>query len=69
VWLLLLLHAAHIGTDWIDTLVLTALMHTRHGDEGRRYVDCAENAMYWRFVWLSWLPLYMMIYWLPRVVP
>jgi cytochrome c oxidase subunit III len=68
IWLLLFLHATHIATDWADTLVLTALMHTGHGDEGRRYVDCAENAMYWRFVWLSWLPIYALIYWLPRMV-
>ena len=51
----------------IDTLVLAALMHGRHGMEGRRFVDCAENAMYWRFVWLAWLPLYLLIYWLPRL--
>lgn len=68
VWLILVLHTTHIATDWIDTLVLTALMHTAHGSEGRRFVDCAENAMYWRFVWILWLPLYALIYWLPRLV-
>jgi len=68
VWLLLVLHTTHIGTDWVDTLVLAALIHTEHGDTGRRYVDCAENAMYWRFVWLLWLPIYVMLYWLPRLV-
>jgi cytochrome c oxidase subunit III len=66
-WLLLVLHTAHIATDFVDTLVLTALMHTEHGAEGRRFVDCAENAAYWRFVWLSWLPIYGLIYWLPRL--
>lgn len=68
IWLLLVLHTTHIVTDWIDTLVLVALMHTEHGAEPRRFVDCAENAIYWRFVWLLWLPIYMMIYWLPRLV-
>jgi hypothetical protein len=24
--------------------------------------------MYWRFVWLCWLPIYVCIYWLPRWV-
>jgi cytochrome c oxidase subunit III len=67
IWMLLVLHTTHIATDWIDTLVLAALMHTRHGMEGRRFVDCAENAMYWRFVWLAWLPIYALIYWLPRL--
>jgi heme/copper-type cytochrome/quinol oxidase subunit 3 len=68
VWALLFLHTTHFLTDWVDTLVLTALMHTKHGVEPRRFVDCAENAMYWRFVWLSWLPIYVLIYWLPRLV-
>ena len=67
-WMLLVLHATHFVTDWIDTLVLAALMHGPHGVEGRRFVDCSENAMYWRFVWLAWLPIYLLVYWLPRLV-
>lgn len=65
-WMLLLLHAAHFVTDWVDTLVLTGLMHGKHGMEGRRFVDVSENGLYWRFVWLVWLPIYFLIYWLPR---
>ena len=67
IWMLLVLHTTHIATDWIDTLVLAGLMHGPHGVEGRRFVDCSENAMYWRFVWLCWLPIYFLIYWLPRL--
>ena len=65
-WALLFLHTTHIVTDWGDTVVLTALMHTKHGVEGRRFVDVSENSVYWRFVWLAWLPIYLMIYWFPR---
>ncbi|NNM76276.1 cytochrome C oxidase subunit III [Sphingomonas sp. ID1715] len=65
-WALLVLHTTHILTDWIDTLVLTALMFSKHGDSGRRHVDVSENALYWRFVWLTWLPIWTMIYWVPR---
>ena len=67
VWLLLVLHTTHIATDWADTLVLAALMHTDHVS-GRKFVDTAENSVYWRFVWLLWLPIYALIYWLPRMV-
>ena len=67
IWLLLFLHTTHVATDWVDTLVLTALMHTRDGEEPRRFVDTSENSLYWRFVWLSWLPIYFLIYWLPRL--
>jgi heme/copper-type cytochrome/quinol oxidase subunit 3 len=66
IWALLLLHTTHILTDWVDTLVLTALMFTRHGEEPRRFVDVSENSLYWRFVWLTWLPIYLLIYWVPR---
>lgn len=66
IWALLLLHTVHILTDWIDTLVLTALMFTAHGNAGRRFVDVSENSLYWRFVWLAWLPIYLLLYWVPR---
>jgi len=60
-WALLLLHTAHLITDWIDTLVLTALMFTEHGQEGRRFVDTSENALYWHFVALSWVLIYAIL--------
>jgi heme/copper-type cytochrome/quinol oxidase subunit 3 len=67
IWALLLLHASHLATDWIDTVVLAALMRTPLGYEGRRLVDTDENALYWRYVWLLWIPIYLMIYWIPRL--
>lgn len=67
VWALLLLHTTHILTDWFDTAVLAALVRTRLGFEGRRLVDVDENSLYWRYVWLMWLPIYVLIYWVPRL--
>jgi heme/copper-type cytochrome/quinol oxidase subunit 3 len=66
IWALLFLHTTHVVTDWADTVVLWQLMKTAHGEEPRRIVDSDENALYWRFVWLAWLPIYVLIYWLPR---
>ena len=66
IWALLFLHALHLVTDWADTIVLWALMNTPHGEEPRRLVDVDENALYWRFVWISWIPIYLLIYWIPR---
>jgi cytochrome c oxidase subunit III len=68
-WMLLVLHTVHVLTDWIDTATLTALMFTRHAHSGRRFGDVSENSLYWRFVWLTWLPIYLLIYWIPRWVP
>ena len=67
IWALLFLHTTHLLTDWGDTVVLGALMFTPVSYEGRRWVDVDENALYWRYVWLLWIPIYLMIYWVPRL--
>jgi len=67
IWGLLLLHTTHVLTDWGDTVVLSVLMWTPHGETPRRFVDTDENALYWRYVWLLWIPIYLMIYWIPRL--
>jgi heme/copper-type cytochrome/quinol oxidase subunit 3 len=67
IWALLFLHTTHVATDWGDTVVLWRLMRTPHGEDPRRLVDTDENALYWRFVWLAWLPIYVLIYWVPRL--
>jgi cytochrome c oxidase subunit 3 len=67
VWLLLGLHTTHIATDVADTGVLTALMCLGPIEE-RRFVDVSENSMYWYFVVLTWLPIYAVIYWAPRLI-
>ncbi|WP_431323295.1 cytochrome c oxidase subunit 3 [Rhizobium sp. YTU87027] len=67
IWVMLGLHTTHILTDLIDTLVLTCLMFSRHADNPRRYGDVEDNALYWNFVVVAWIPLYLCIYWVPRL--
>ncbi|MBV9561444.1 MAG: cytochrome c oxidase subunit 3 [Bradyrhizobium sp.] len=67
IWTLLGLHTTHIITDLVDTLVLAALMFTRHGRNPRRFGDVQDNAMYWNFVVAAWLPIYGCIYWIARL--
>jgi len=67
VWLLLGLHTTHIVTDFLDSSVLTVLMFTGPVEE-HRFVDVEENAVYWYFVVLAWLPIYGVIYWAPRLL-
>jgi len=67
VWLLLGLHTTHIVTDFLDTGVLAALMLFGPVEE-KRFVDVAENAVYWYFVIAAWLPIYGVIYWAPRLI-
>jgi cytochrome c oxidase subunit 3 len=66
VWMLLGLHTTHIVTDFLDTLVLAVLMFIGPIEE-RRFIDVEENAVYWYFVVLAWLPIYGVIYWAPRL--
>jgi cytochrome c oxidase subunit 3 len=65
VWLLLGLHTLHLITDTYDSIVLAVLLHTGPL-EPQRFVDVSENALYWIFVVLSWLPIYAVIYLVPR---
>ena len=65
VWTLLGFHTAHILTDFLDSAVLLALMFIGPIEESH-FVDVAENSMYWYFVVLSWLPIYAVIYLVPR---
>jgi cytochrome c oxidase subunit I+III len=67
VWMLLGLHTLHVLTDFWDTTVLAVLM-MQDKIEGKRYVDAAENGMYWYFVVLAWLPIYALIYFGARVL-
>jgi cytochrome c oxidase subunit III len=67
IWTLLGLHTAHLLTDAVDTWVLNVLMFTDKV-EGKRFMDVSENADYWYFVILSWLPIYGVIYWAPRIL-
>jgi cytochrome c oxidase subunit 3 len=65
-WAIMFLHTTHVATDFYDTCPLAALMYLRRAD-GRRFSDVEDNALYWNFVVLTWLPLYGLIYWLPRL--
>jgi cytochrome c oxidase subunit III len=49
IWVLLGVHSAHLLTDFIETVVLTALAFTSRV-EGTRLADFDENSMYWYFV-------------------
>jgi cytochrome c oxidase subunit 3 len=67
VWALMILHTSHIGTDAIDTGVLSAFMF-RSDVDAERFVDVEDNAGYWIFVVVTWLPIYALVYWAPRLM-
>ena len=66
VWMLMGLHTVHIVTDLLDTGVLTALMFIGPVEE-KRFIDVVENCVYWYFVVGSWVLIYGVVYWAPRL--
>jgi cytochrome c oxidase subunit I+III len=66
-WALLGLHTTHVLTDLGDTAVLAVLMFTGP-ITGKRFVDVSENSFYWYFVIATWLPIYALIFWGPRML-
>jgi heme/copper-type cytochrome/quinol oxidase subunit 3 len=67
VWVLLGYHTTHVLTDFLDSSVLGALVFFGPMDE-HRFIDVSENSLYWYFVVLTWLPIYAVIYFAPRIV-
>ncbi len=65
--MLLGLHTVHLATDLYDSAVLAAVFFSGR-IEGKRHVDVSDNGMYWYFVVYSWLPIYAVIYWTPRLL-
>jgi heme/copper-type cytochrome/quinol oxidase subunit 3 len=65
VWVLLSLHTIHVGTDVVESAVLTALMFIGPVTD-RRFVDASENSLYWYFIAAWWIPIYLTIYFAPR---
>jgi len=67
VWMLMILHTSHLATDLGDTAVQMVWLFTHEiGDD--QYADVSDNCNYWTFVVLAWLPIYVLLYWVPRWV-
>ncbi len=67
VWLLMVLHTTHVITDLGDTAVLSLWLFTHEvGDD--QFSDINDNAGYWNFVIIAWLPIYLLVYWGARLL-
>ena len=67
VWVLIGFHTVHVITDFLDSLVLATLIFMETDINERRFVDVSENALYWYFVVFTWLPIYAIVYFGPRI--
>jgi cytochrome c oxidase subunit 3 len=64
-WVLIGMHAGHLVTELIETLVILAVAFTPKM-EGTRLADAAINSDYWYFVVVTGLLNFLFIYALPR---
>jgi len=65
VWTLLGLHTFNLLTNVVDFVVIASVIFKGPLD-GKLFVDVSENAGYWWFIVLSWIPVYAVVYWGPR---
>jgi cytochrome c oxidase subunit 3 len=66
-WVTVGFHAGLIAFEAIETWVFTALMWFGPV-EGKLFADADDNCFYWYFMSLVWLPIYVLIYWSPRLL-
>jgi heme/copper-type cytochrome/quinol oxidase subunit 3 len=67
VWFLLGFHLMHLSASIVETAMI-ASWNAVHGMDERRAVDTTVNAAYWYWMSLVWVPLYLIVYFAPRVM-
>jgi len=67
VWVLLSMHTIHVSTDVVDSVVLLVMAWMKPMTR-KRFVDLSENSLYWYFIVAWWIPIYLVIYFAPRLL-
>jgi cytochrome c oxidase subunit III len=65
VWMLIVLHTSHLVTELGETSVQSVWLRT-HRIETDQFSDVGDNCEYWSFVVIAWVPIYVVLYWVPR---
>ena len=64
-WATMGMHASLLLMDTMETGGL-AIVYALGRAQRKHFVHASENAIYWWFTTLSWVPLYVVIFWGPR---
>ncbi len=67
VWLIIGFHSSHVGSVVLKTVVV-AILGARGYFTAERHLGVEINGMYWHFVVAVWIPLYLVLYWSPRLL-
>lgn len=68
VWTLTGFHFVHVTATVLGTAAIAIAGSLGYFNEDR-YLGVDVDAMYWYFVALAWIPLYLVLYWGPRLFP
>ncbi|HEX2191351.1 MAG TPA: cytochrome c oxidase subunit 3 [Longimicrobiaceae bacterium] len=66
VWTMIVFHSSHVLSVVLKTVVVLALAAKGHWTR-ERCQGIKVNGLYWHFVVVIWIPLYLTIYWTPRI--
>jgi heme/copper-type cytochrome/quinol oxidase subunit 3 len=66
-WLVLIVHGTLLVAEVGELLVFSLIAWTGRWEE-KHFPDACDLGFYWFFMVLSWLPLYAMVFLLPRVM-
>ena len=64
-WAILFAHGYTVLFDVFDTLGLALLCFVLQPEE-KHFVDITENSFFWYFVIITWIPLYLIVFFGPR---
>jgi len=66
-WGVVVLHATLILMDTVETGVVAALFSSGRAQK-KHFGDVSDAALYQYFLSLAWVPLYLIVYWGPRLL-
>jgi cytochrome c oxidase subunit III len=66
VWTIVGFHSAHVLSLMLKTVVVATLSSREYFTSERR-LGVTINGIYWHFVVAVWIPLYIVLYWVPRI--
>lgn len=66
IWTMVVFHSSHVLSVILKTVVVLALARKDYWTQ-ERCQGIKINGIYWHFVVVIWIPLYITIYWVPRI--
>lgn len=64
VWTIIVIHTFHLVSEIIETIIIGLILARGH-TEPKYFVDLSDNALYWYFIVIIWIPCYVIIFLAP----